>query len=232
MRIAVCDDNKKYADQIYDAVVSLLNTEKIEFDIDLYYDSESIFNCGVYYDLAFLDIEMSPYSGIQVAKILKNTNPYIIIFIITSYNRYLDDAMDLNVFRYIQKPIDLTRLRAGIIKALDNIDNNVITFNVKHGSKAVSLISNDIIFIEIAGRSTKVFTVNGEYISDNKMDFWQSKLIASFFYRVHKSFIINLKFVTKYQRDSVVLCQKYKIPVAYRKQAQFRKFFFDYLGGR
>ena len=140
--------------------------------------------------------------------------------------------MDLNVFRYLQKPLDARRLKSGLEKALNIIDNREITFTVKHENKAITLTSNDIVYIEITGRTTKAVTCNGEYISDNNINFWQEKLIASFFYRIHKSFIINIKYITSYQRDSVVLMQKYKIPISYRNQADFKNFFFNYIGER
>lgn len=232
MKIAVCDDNKTYADEIKRHTENFLQSTGAKFEIDLYYNSQSIYDSSNIYDMVFLDIEMQPYSGIQVAKKLKELNTHIIIFMITSYNKYLDDAMDLNVFRYIQKPLDAARLKAGLEKALKSIDDAEITFYLKSGGTAKSLTSNDIVYIEIVGRTTKVVTINCEYLSENKIDFWKEKLIASFFYRVHKSFIINMKYITDYQRDTVTLRKKYKVPIAYRKQAEFRKAFLSFVGGR
>lgn len=232
MKVLICDDDKAYADDIKHHIEIFLYNKNIESKIDVYYGSEKIHGTKTFYDIAFLDIEMGKYSGIDIAKELKDINPYITIFIITSYNKYLDDAMDLNVFRYIQKPLDARRLKSGLEKALTIIDNREIAFTVKHAKKAITLTSNDIVYIEITGRTTKAVTCNGEYICDNNITFWQEKLIASFFFRIHKSFIVNIKYITSYQRDCVVLLQKYKIPISYRKQADFRNFFFNYIGER
>lgn len=232
MKVAICDDDKNYVCEIEKGVKTILGEQNINADYDLYYSSTDIYNCGKFYDIAFLDIEMQPYTGIEVAKKLKQTNPYIIIFIITSYDKYLDDAMDLNVFRYIKKPIDIRRLKRGIIKALESIDSNIITFFLKDGEASTSILSDDIVYIETAGRTTRVVTVKAEYSSENKMDFWKQKLIASFFYKVHKSFIINMKHITNYKRDTVTLLGKHSIPIAYRKQAEFRSYFLKYFGGR
>ncbi len=95
-----------------------------------------------------------------------------------------------------------------------------------------TLLSKDIVFVEIAGRSTRVVTTQGEYNSENGIDFWDSKLAAPSFFRVHKSYIVNVHYATDYTRATVVLCGKYEIPVAYRKQAEFRHFFLNYFGGR
>lgn len=232
MKIAICDDERKYVNEIESNVKAILGERKITAEFDLYCDSIEVYNCNKCYDVAFLDIEMTPHTGIEVAKKLKEINPYIIIFIVTSYDKYLDDAMDLNVFRYIKKPLDERRLKRGVIKALESIDNNFISFFLKSGSISKSVLSNDIVYIETAGRTTRVVTVREEYISENKMDFWKKKLVASFFFPVHKSFIINMKHITDYKRDTVILSGKYSVPIAYRKQAEFRSYFLSYFGGR
>lgn len=232
MKIAICDDEKKYVKETETKIKNILVEQNINAEFDLYNSSSAIYNCKKFYDIAFLDIEMKPYSGIKIAEKLKEINPYIVIFIITSYDEYLDDAMDLNVFRYIKKPLDERRLKTGVCKALEMIDNNVITFFLKSGNKSVSVISDDIIFVETVGRTTRIVTVKGEFVSENKMTFWKEKLSASFFFPVHKSFIINMKHLTGYKRDTVTLSETYSIPVAYRKQAEFRSYFFNFVGGR
>lgn len=232
MKIIICDDDKKCIEKTSLSVKNILSERNISVEFDIYIDSRDAYSCENSYDIAFLDINMEHYSGIEIAKQLKSINPYIIIFIITSYDQYLDDAMDLNVFRYIRKPLDERRLKNGLIKALEHIDNSKISFYLKQGEEIKNVFSNDIVYIETVGRTTRVITVNGEYLSGNKMDFWKSKLIASFFYRVHKSYIINMKHITDYKRDTVGLLNKYSVPIAYRKQADFRGFFFDYFGGR
>lgn len=230
--MAICDEERKYVEETENKVKTILGELNINADFDLYCNSADIYNCGKFYNIVFLDIEMEPYSGIEVAKKLKEINPYMIIFIITSYDSYLDDAMDLNVFRYIKKPTDTRRLKNGILKALESIDSNIITFFLKNGEVSTNVLSDDIVYIETVGRATRVVTVKGEYLSENKMDFWKQKLIASFFYKVHKSYIINMKHITDYKRDTVVLCGKYSVPIAYRKQAEFRSHFLHYFGGR
>lgn len=232
MKIVVCDDNETYVDEIQRFVKSFFGDKSIEVDIDTYYNSKELYECNNIYDIAFLDIEMEPYSGIQIAKQIKQINPHVVIFIITSYNKYLDEAMDLNVFRYIQKPLDPQRLKDGIEKAIEYIDSNIISFYLKKGRTTKTLSANDIIYIETVGRSTKIVTTDDVYFSDYKIDFWKSKLIASFFYKIHKSFIVNMNYITAYQRDTLVLFNQHKIPISYRKQAEFRKAFLSYIGGR
>lgn len=227
VRIAICDDDSAYIKRIESVVRTTLAEKNIKARFDLISDSAQLYDSAEAYDMAFLDIGMTPYNGLELAARLKKRNRGIIIFFITSYDNYIDDAMDLRAFRYISKPLDAKRLRAGVEKALALIDKARISFLVKDSEKTVCVFSKDIVFVEIAGRSTRVVTTRGEYNSENGIDFWDSRLAAPSFFRVHKSYIVNVYYATDYSRASVVLCGEYEIPVAYRKQAEFRRFFLN-----
>lgn len=231
MRIIICDDERKYIDEIRTVLDSELKESNIQAEVVICDDCELLYNEADYFNIAFLDVEMQPFSGIEIARKLNKINPHLIIFIITAYEQYLDDAMDLNVFRFINKPINHNRLKKGIQKALKYIDETQISFFLKSGGTIKSIASDDIIYIESQKKGTTVVTTEGEFVSTNRMDFWKEKLVTVSFYRIHKSFIINMKHISEYKRDSVVLCRKYCVPVAYRKQTNFRNFFFDYFGG-
>ncbi len=69
-------------------------------------------------DIAFLDVEMPGISGIEIGAKLKKQNPYLKVFIVTSYADYLDDAMRFHVFRYLSKPVDKQRLFRNLRDAL------------------------------------------------------------------------------------------------------------------
>lgn len=232
MKIIVCDDEKLYANDIEQNVDFYLKSNAVKAEFDVFTDCKALLakKCD-FYDMAFLDIEMGEIKGTQVAAALKEVNPKILIFVVTSYDQYLDDAMDLNVFRYLKKPIQPQRLCDGLEKALQLLDTMSIEFYLKSQKQLVKVETGDIIFVEIAGHSTRVVTTKGEYISDSNMRFWNEKLSATYFYRVHTSFIINVKFITKYTREIVILDNRYEVPVSYRMQAAFRKFFIKYSGG-
>lgn len=233
LRIIICDDEKAYVDSVQRNVDSFLKEKNMEASYSLYTDcNEFMQNNSDFFDIAFLDIEMGEIKGTQVAEELKKINPHIIVFIITSYDQYLDEAMDLNVFRYIKKPLDEKRLLNGLDKAIQLLDKTVIEFYLKSNNTLEKVISSDIVYVEIVGHSTKVVTINGEYISKNNMRFWKEKLSASFFFPVHSSFIVNVKFITKYERYMLTLNNKHSVPVAYRSQAAFKRYFMKYNGGR
>lgn len=109
MKVLICDDDKCIVDETKNNLNTFSDKHRIVFDIDLFYNGVELLNSNISYDMAFIDIEMPQVNGLTLAAHLKAFNPNIIIFIITSHESYLDDAMDLDVFRYLSKPIDNDR---------------------------------------------------------------------------------------------------------------------------
>lgn len=232
MRILICDDEQSYVNDIKKHVELYLTENNIGAEIDTFTDGEVLLSSNTHYDIAFLDVEIGNVKGTDIAKRLKEINNYIVIFIITSYDKYLDDAMDLNVLRFIVKPIDAKRLYTGMKKAISLIDNSVVDVFLKNDKTLVKIPINDIMFVEVEGKKTIIQTPTVKYYSSNRLKFWKEKLSASFFFQVHSSFIINMKYISEYERDEIVINKTYKIPIAYRKQTEFKNYFSNYFSWR
>ena len=90
----------------------------------------------------------------------------------------------------------------------------------------------DLIYITRADRKILMVSKHGSFFTRDTMDEWCEKLPTLFFYLVHKSFLVNLHYVRKYSYSELILDDGTRIPIAPKKQAAFRKFWFAYLGGR
>lgn len=107
MNILICDDDKLYVDMIKKYVDEFFAEHKItDYKVYEYNSGDEAAKNNEKIDIAFLDVEMDGINGIEAGKYLRNNNKNIVLFIITSYMGYLDDAMDEGVFRYINKPLE------------------------------------------------------------------------------------------------------------------------------
>lgn len=224
MRIAICDDQQEYRNLITKYIKFYFKEHLIELECFEFAGGEELLLSDKKFDMVFLDIEMNELNGIQTAKELNKRNKYTIIFIVTAYQKYLDDAMDLNVFRYIDKPIKANRLYNGLDKAIDLINNNEITFKSRNDG-IITIHKNDIIYVEVNRKTVHVNTVEKQYIAREKMDFFKNNLTASYFAIPHISYVINFNFVKKFQRDKIQLKNGQIISIAPKKQAGIKKKF-------
>ena len=94
------------------------------------------------------------------------------------------------------------------------------------------LITDDVIYVERGNRQVTLVTTKGNYTTRETFDEWCEILQNSFFYKVHKSFIINLHYVTSYKYSEVFIQNNIRIPIASRRQPDFHKFWFTYLRRR
>lgn len=119
MNILICDDDKLYVDMIRKYVDEFFADHKItDYKVYEYNSGDEAAKNNEKIDIAFLDVEMDGINGIEAGKCLRNNNKNIVLFIITSYMGYLDDAMDEGVFRYINKPLERPVIMRGLHKAL------------------------------------------------------------------------------------------------------------------
>lgn len=90
----------------------------------------------------FLDIELSGMSGITTVAKLKELNPHVIIFIVTSFMEYLDSAMEIHVFRYLNKPIDKLRLFRNLKDALRIYNAQSLHITIETKSEVYTVYTN------------------------------------------------------------------------------------------
>lgn len=232
MKILICDDEIKYLSDLKLHIKQYMNNRFAKFTIDATTSSIDVFNNNESYDLVFLDIEMDKINGISLAKELKKRNNKVVIFFITAYNGYQDDAMDLRAFRFFEKPFDVDRLYSGLDKAMEYIDESYIDFYLYDNQMQKRILIDNIIYIKSESRKIIIVTTEGEFITKEGFLHWNEVLPISFFYQVHKSFLVNLHHIDIYKYTELYLNNNDRIPIAPRKQSAFHKYWFEYLRRR
>ena len=231
MRILILDDEQKFVDDLKFHIEKYMATHLISTEITATVSPDEVLESDAAFDLAFLDIQMPGADGISVAKALQERNSKTIIFFVTAYEEYQDEAMDLHIFRFFEKPFDEKRLYAGLDKAMEYLDETYVDIFLDKGGDNVRVLVDDIIYIKRENRKITVFTAGGTYTTKGSFEDLISKLPNTFFYLVHKSFLVNIHYITQYGYKEIYLGET-RISVATRKQADFHKFWFDYIKRR
>lgn len=231
MKILICDDEQTYLNTLRIHVEEYMQNHHILYTITALLDATQLPKTEAF-DLAFLDIQMPNIDGITLAKQLRERNPKLALFFVTNYDEYQDDAMDLQAFRFFEKPFNVNRLYAGLDKAMEYIDGAYVDIYLSENAAHQRVIADDIIYVTREGRKIYVVTTTREFCVAEKFDDLCEKLPQSFFYPVHKSFFVNLHYVDRYTYTELLLTSGSRIPIAPRKQSAFHKFWFEYLRRR
>jgi len=188
-------------------------------------------------DLLFLDISIGGKNGMDILKIVPGLESEIIF--VTAFSEYALEAFRYSATGYLVKPVGDSDLSNAIDKALERIKNKKLA--KQHPNAAAHIHSKigipsgkginyynvaDIIYFEAVNNYTKVVTQNTELISSYNIGKYMQLLEGMPFYHVHRSYIVNLNYVTRYEASGIVIMQnKKEIPVARNFREDFLKLF-------
>ena len=230
MRILICDDDALIIEQLQKYIRNFFENINVKCpELVCFSDGESLLADTGDKDILFLDIEMPGMNGIHVGKELKKKNDKIIIFIVTSYSEYLDDAMRFHVFRYLSKPLAKQRFFRNMKDAVDlyNTMTVKIPIETKHGVH--TLPASPVMAVEALGRKVTVHTTLCDFESIHNIQYWLEILPKNRFFQTHRSFIINLEYVTDFDRNLVHMADNQSAYLTKRKYSSFKEAYLLYL---
>lgn len=234
MRICICDDDPFTVDYLSDSIHTYLQKKDLKTcEILTFQSGTALLEDERPQDLVFLDIEMPDMNGLYVGQELMKRNKDVIIIIVTSYDRYLDDAMDLRVFRYLSKPIDEERLFRSLLKALEAYSHITATLPVETKDGVYTVHTLHIIVIEAANHEVIIHTIDRDYHTAQNMRYWLNRLPSGMFFQSHRSFIVNFAHVSHFEHSAVHLHNdQFTAYLTRRKYKDFKKAFLLYAGTR
>lgn len=223
MRILVCDDEKIICDSLQIMLKEYFEQENID-DIKIvnYQSGEDLLSDRGQKDIVFLDVKLGGKDGIAVGKELKKRNPKTIIFIITAFDEYTDDAFRMHAFRFFKKPIDKERLFINLKEALTQYCTAYGKISIEDNHSLYSPYKTDVIFIESKDRGSIVHTRGGKYYSSNNIESWLKILKEECFYHSHRSFIVNMDYISEITAD-LIRFENYD-SCAYLTKRDYKKF--------
>lgn len=166
-------------------------------------------------DVLFLDIKMPGENGIEFLNSLKDREHFKTVFI-TAYNNFTIPAIKAAAFDYLLKPIDRVEFRQTLNRIKNALPNPVfrlpnqaatgsaqdqkLTVHHSNGFKVITL--GDIVYLQASNNYTNIRLISGETVVVSKpLKEFQVKLDNGFFFRIHKSYIINISYVDQYSSD-------------------------------
>lgn len=188
-------------------------------------------------DLVFLDIEMPGHSGLELLDFFNDTDVNFSIIFTTAYNQYAIKAFKLSAIDYILKPLDSESIVAAVSRygqnrertsdlsvLRDNLtalpDNKKLAIHTVGSIRFIELM--EICFFKADGAYTNITLLSGEKILSSRSLKYFEQTVCDFpnFIRCHKSFIVNVKEITKYVKSdggSLLVNQQYEVAVSLDK---------------
>ena len=215
MKLVICDDNPADIDYITGLVgewrrqtgagVEILSFPSAEALLFAWEENRDM-------DILLLDIEMGEISGMKLARHLRRAGAAMQIVFITGYMDYIAEGYDVEALHYLLKPVTGERLGQVLDRALERIRTreHMLWLTLQDG--VVRLSVYEIRYLEVMRNYT---TVHGaeDYSVKRSLNDLERELDGGV-YRIHRSFIVNLRFVKRITRTEVILKDGTALPLS------------------
>lgn len=178
-------------------------------------------------DLIFLDIQMPNLNGMEFSRMIKND---VKIVFTSAFEKYAIEGYKVNAVDYLLKPFDYDEFLGATLKVSAQIKNEVETVNdgfilVKADYKVQQIALRDIVYIEGIKDYIKIHRTGDQKVimSLMSMKAVEEKLLARFFLRVHRSFIVNLNQIKTIEKSRIIFGKVY-IPISDKYKNEFQEF--------
>ena len=227
MNILIYEDNIMDAEHLIHLINDLLDKEQIKYNIDTCPSSEFLFKNINKYDFLFLDIELHDENGIEMGKKLKTSAHNCRIIITSNFKKYLIDGYKINADRYFLKPITVDEFNVEMENELTQYNNRYKGFIDERISKN-KIFFIDILYVETFDRKTKMHLVNGKTIETKLLlKEWEELLDDDMFEKPHKSYIVNLNYISSISEKELYLTSNQPIPLSRNEKKQFKERYID-----
>lgn len=197
-------------------------------------------------NLVFLDIVLGSETGFDYLNAFLPNIDFNIIFT-TAYNNYAVKAFEYSALHYLLKPIDIYKFQEALarmndfitqqerLEQLQSLEHNIQNINgyifihIATLDKNYKISTKDILFIQADSNYTHFHLLDKTKITSSKtLKFYTDLLVDSHFYKVHKSYLVNVEQMKTYDRKTgeLIMSDATFIPVAIRRQKEFVNTYF------
>lgn len=221
MKIAICDDEAYYREQISGLTKRYAEDNKDkEISVDIFTHAEQLLesvNKGKEYDIFFLDIIMPGMNGIELGKTLRDNGFNEKIIYLTTSDEFAIESYKVNAYDYILKPITDNDFISVLDKVIQEVTDKTEKYIlVKAKDRSIKINFNSILYAEHSGRAIFYHLKDGRiiesiYVRTSFSDTLKELVADERFVFCGKSLLLNMHYITEVENEAIIFTNKEKI---------------------
>jgi len=233
MQIAICDDNKLHLLDMKEKLSSLPVVKSAFYFSDLMLFLSSIED-GRSYDAVLMDIDWDRGStGMDAAAEVYDRNPDIKVIYVTGHSEKYAQRIFLqkaNLSGFISKPVDIEILKANLQKVADALPlSEQPALIVRQNNALISIPFREIYYIESWKHTVTIHNSQAPVVTYERLEKIMEACPAGFF-QCHKSYIVNMAQIQRFQADEAVLKNGKTVPISRSKFTKTKEAYLSFIG--
>ncbi|MBR1741217.1 MAG: response regulator transcription factor [Lachnospiraceae bacterium] len=230
LNIVLCDDQPQTIMELEKALEDFFAKSEYAYRITKFGTPSEVYDYmkSDTVHILFMDLEFGEQEedGILWTEKIHEAYPETLVLIVTAYEKRYKEGYRVRAFRFMTKPLIRQELIENMEDCLREL-GGIHAVQIKQKSRLLSIPTKEILYMEAYLGESKIYTEEETYFSEESLLWWEKKLFGGSFFRIHKSYLVNLSHVSEILagRHQVVIGGGRKLPVARRKWTEFQKRF-------
>lgn len=228
MNILIIDDDIELTSTLKSDLFNYYSNYYNEINFYIYNSPYDVTRKNIKYEFAFLDIDLPKSNGIDIAQELILDNCKTTIIFISSHNNLIHDTLIVNPFYFIRKSHYKNDMNIFF-----NLNEKLVMqkkyINLNYNREINRLNCDDIIYIESQVHKLIIHTREQTYYDNRSLKEMTDLLADCSFTRIHKSYLINMSFLTNYKNTQVILDNYFNLKIGRSYKEDFEKKYIEYL---
>ncbi len=234
IRLAICDDDKRFLKEAAEFVRAYFEARGKEYSLALANDAQSFaesFQADVF-DIVILDIVMPVRTGIEVSKIIFERDRNCLIAFVTSSPDFAIQGYGVNAVSYLLKPLTGEKIAALLDECLQRRDKSRSRSIIVKCSRQNRKVNLDrTIYLESRNKQVLIHCDDETISSMGKLGDYLLCLPDTFI-QIHKSYVVNLARVKSMSRNEMISDNDSHIPISRPFQKEAARRYFEYVAGQ
>lgn len=224
MRIAVCDDERPICRLLKEKIQKYYFADRIEFHVETFESGDELLESDLsQIDVLFLDVDMPGKNGLETAKEIRKVNREMLIIFLTAYSEFVFESFKVDTFRYLVKPLKEREFEETLAAIRQELCKAEECLSFQFQNEMYHIRYSDIIYIEGMRDKVWICSKNETYRWSGTLKALNKSLKGKGFFQVHRSYIINMNKIQKYNSQTVQLEGEKEIPISKYRLDEFKE---------
>ena len=230
INIAICDDEAYMSEKIKELATAFFQKKNIDTAVCTFSSGRELLTYAGTMDILFLDIQMEGIDGMETACRLRSLNFKGFLIFVTVLREMVFQSFEVQAFDYLLKPLKAERFEKTMERLYQSMENaSKRRLLVRKGNESSIVFFDDIIYCEVIDRKVylhlKASAVVDYYEKIERLE----EILDKRFYRCHRSYLINLKYLKSFRDGTAFLEGGGEVPVSRLRAREFSEVILQYM---